>query len=332
MEMGVLNHSIGSASPGRGNHSVGASSPGRGPKCRIKCNGSRILIGNREFISATEALQAYLDQYAGITINRQKYDRSVEDLLNPKSVLHMTADRSLQTGIRDTVKEMKLAETKDAITESYDRMKASNTLREQDIDISKTKAPSWVEALDVANPVDSFWTKRDLMEGRPPPSWIHDMDKSDVSKNTPVKSSPVRPRRPNTPDTDLILDGDRPWEKPAVTFKSPVFMEDPPSKIHSPKMTDESPTLTGRQQPGSLEALKNMLFKLQCEASGGSSQGQKEKIEQILSKGLNPFIKTKKPGTNQSANRWDQETAITRRKYNITVLNVLGIYNLVLVR
>lgn len=129
--MGVLNHSIGSASPGRGNRSIGPASPGRGPKCRIKCNGSRIQVGSREFISATEALQAYLDQYAGITINRQKYDRSVEDLLNPKSVLHMTADRSLQTGVRDTVKEMKLKETKDAITDSYDRMKTSDTLREQ---------------------------------------------------------------------------------------------------------------------------------------------------------------------------------------------------------
>lgn len=33
---------------------------------RIRCNGSRIMVGSRDFTSASEALEAYLDQYAGI--------------------------------------------------------------------------------------------------------------------------------------------------------------------------------------------------------------------------------------------------------------------------
>jgi predicted Rossmann fold nucleotide-binding protein DprA/Smf involved in DNA uptake len=32
---------------------------------RIRCNGSRIMVGSRDFTSASEALEAYLDQYAG---------------------------------------------------------------------------------------------------------------------------------------------------------------------------------------------------------------------------------------------------------------------------
>ena len=100
------------------------------PNCRIKCNGTRIQVGSRDFTSASEALQAYLDQYSGVTSRLSvPYKRDVSDLLDPKSILHMTADRSLQTGVRDTEMEMRLADTKHNITNTYNRMEKSSKLR-----------------------------------------------------------------------------------------------------------------------------------------------------------------------------------------------------------
>lgn len=49
---------------------------------RIRCNGSRIMVGNRDFTSASEALEAYLDQYAGnkaVTIFSGVGDNMVSD-------------------------------------------------------------------------------------------------------------------------------------------------------------------------------------------------------------------------------------------------------------
>ena len=110
-------------------HSVLAGSL---PNCRIKCNGTRIQVGSRDFTSATEALQAYLDQYSGLTSRLSvPYKRDVSDLLDPKSVLHMTADRSLQTGVRATEFEMKLADAKTGINSNYDRMEKSSKLRKE---------------------------------------------------------------------------------------------------------------------------------------------------------------------------------------------------------
>lgn len=102
------------------------------PSCRIKCNGARIQVGSRDFTSATEALQAYLDQYSGLTTRMSvPYKRDVSDLLDPKSILHMTADRSLQTGVRDTQIEMKLADVKTSMNSNYDRMEKSSKLRKE---------------------------------------------------------------------------------------------------------------------------------------------------------------------------------------------------------
>lgn len=109
---------------------LGPIAGGALPNCRIRCNGTRIQVGSRDFTSATEALSAYLDQYSGLTSNfTSSYRRDVSDLLDPKSVLHMTADRSLQTGIRDTDLEMKLADSKANISSAYDRMEKSTKLR-----------------------------------------------------------------------------------------------------------------------------------------------------------------------------------------------------------
>ncbi|XP_056021617.1 uncharacterized protein LOC125650973 isoform X3 [Ostrea edulis] len=516
---------------------------------RIRCNGSRIMVGNRDFTSASEALEAYLDQYAGLTSKHKgRYRQNVSDLLDPKSPLHQTAERSLQTGIRDTAAELKLASARDSINESYDKMKRSMALRAEgygqvhrvdealnksgellqriandealpkdgpsdiesmntdtlinmnletagqkrghvysyknprhrsktvgaaprkrdlssvedilgsrrsglanlpppmsykssqprersrsispssfrhherlasnparqaydipvksyDLDLSQTKKPpSWIDALDISNPSESFWSKRDLVSGRPAPSWIHGLDKSDITGvtadlpqkrvgfsekvakssfdrshdsnppgldfndllskspgksslkspksgrkaynfssklapevlnagNTSANSSDIlekyldtstkgdnsfeisrRPRcssldteallagisapnksditgaspitpvksptqtrgsnRPQSPDTDMVLDGDRSWEKPvAPSLKPVVFTENDNLQTN---------TLTGTPQPGSLEALKNMLFKLQTEAAAHAA-GNPTTVENLQS-------------------------------------------------
>ena len=100
---------------------------------KIQCNSSTIYIGDQEFLSATDALELYLSQYdntAGLHGN-QAYKRTVGDLLNPKSALHMTAERSLETGIRDTEKELKLADAKDSINDSLLQMKKTVNLQAQ---------------------------------------------------------------------------------------------------------------------------------------------------------------------------------------------------------
>ncbi|XP_021358497.1 uncharacterized protein LOC110453730 isoform X2 [Mizuhopecten yessoensis] len=576
-------------------------------KCRIRCHGSRIQVGEREFISASEALQAYMDQYAGLKPKGDKYDMNVTDLLDPKSVLHQTAERSLKTGVRATPTELKLAQSRDSINNSYDRMNKSSALRAEaedalnrsgrllnrlandekvpmvgaasdvgsmatdvllsmnpvggyskeytaalaaaseaeepkrrghvysyrtaltrsrslsrerpgaesdlqpelkkdsktnkppssyrppvsgsglprersrsvspssfrqhdrlfsdpqsasrkdfrlDTNTSKHKAPSWIEALDISNPGDNLWSKRDLIAGRPPPSWVQGLDGSDVnslvsgvtsyqtdinnllapnmdisglgnstlsnppglsykdlmvtptkgksvnfdlssnnftprklpgekfeiasklprevleSGNTkldssdaldryleglgcgpkpptssgltginsdsqydaprcssldttallnglsaPTKSditgaspisrsgkspmgSPIRQSRsrsrPQTPDTDLVLDGDRPWEKPLASIKAPVYISEEESGPGD--AAGECDTLTGRTQLGSLETLKNMLFKLQAEASEETTN--REKIAQIIAasrKELNASNSSLKP-------------------------------------
>lgn len=495
--------------------SFGGTVGGGLPNCRIRCNGTRIQVGSRDFTSASEALQAYLDQYSGVTARLSvPYKRDVSDLLDPKSILHMTADRSLQTGIRDTEIEMKLADTRNNINNSYDRMEKSSKLRAKaqdalnrsgellhqiqtedlgqqkslsDVDslstdvlmsmnpvagyterkhvysyktpkthqksvgiqepltnrsdnakdffnrrppssysktgsiplrersrsvspsssrqneklfkkpqkwikdpnVTDTKAPSWIDALDITDPSDSFWSKRDLRSGRPPPSWVNGLEGSDITSlasqpmhtvgvsellgnydsnrdktmtslpglkyedlmksprksrsvkdkydltsqlprevlesgkklnssdileqyldnasdkksdsildslkgdrvprcssldtealiagmsapihheiagASPITGTPLKSRRPRSPDTDIVLEGDRPWEK-QVAFKSPVYVDEDTSDSDV-----KAPTYTGRHQPGSLETLKNMLYKLQSEESGSSRE------------------------------------------------------------
>ncbi|KAL4227783.1 hypothetical protein ACF0H5_013219 [Mactra antiquata] len=108
--------------------SIGAPSS----QYKIQCNASTILIGDREFLSATDALEVYLSQYDGFKVFTKlssPYKRSANDLLNPKSMLHMTAERSLETGVRATETEMKLADQRDSINESLLNMKKSVTLK-----------------------------------------------------------------------------------------------------------------------------------------------------------------------------------------------------------
>ena len=90
-----------------------------------------IMIGGQEFLSASDALELYISQYEGTgLLSKQKtYTQTANDLLNPKSALHMTAERSLETGIRATDKELELADAKDSMNESLLKMKKSVALR-----------------------------------------------------------------------------------------------------------------------------------------------------------------------------------------------------------
>ena len=47
------------------------------------------------------------------------YHRTVEDLLSPRSLLQMTVQRSLETGVRDTREEERRYNMKKMLDESY---------------------------------------------------------------------------------------------------------------------------------------------------------------------------------------------------------------------
>lgn len=58
-------------------------------------------------------------------------------------------------------------------------------VKSYDLNSSRTnKPPSWIDALDISNPSESFWSKRDLVSGRPAPSWVNGLDKSDITSLT----------------------------------------------------------------------------------------------------------------------------------------------------
>lgn len=91
-----------------------------------------ILIGDVEFFSASEALQAYISQYNGIPVEQSlRYKRSTADLLAPKSTLQMTLDRPQgKPKVDDDIRrERKFAEARQSINESYKKMKKSIDLR-----------------------------------------------------------------------------------------------------------------------------------------------------------------------------------------------------------
>lgn len=108
-------------------HTLGAPTS----KYKIKCTPGSVIIGDQEFLSATEALEAYLTQYdkQGLFSSRPLYRKTVTDLLDPKSALHMTAERSLETGVRATGTELRLADQKEKINESLRKMKKSVALK-----------------------------------------------------------------------------------------------------------------------------------------------------------------------------------------------------------
>ncbi|ESP05457.1 hypothetical protein LOTGIDRAFT_228034 [Lottia gigantea] len=106
--------------------------------------------------------------------------------------------------------------------------------------------------------------------------------KSDVTgaSTIPMASNPVTPKKSGkptvtfspyhigkSPNSSAILDGDRPWENSPL-LKDPVHVDSmSPVPFETSNKISKSPTLSGGQQPGSLEALKKMLFKLQAESN-----------------------------------------------------------------
>lgn len=105
-------------------------------------------------------------------------------------------------------------------------------------------------------------------------------DTAGISPITEVTGSPSRPKRSKSPDTDIVLDGDRPWEK-TISYKAPVCVHNT-NKVQA----DEQANYSGGSQPGSLEALKNMIFKLQQEAvhTDSEDEGSRSKLSERVHK------------------------------------------------
>ena len=85
---------------------------------------SNLVYREKEYTSASDALQAYIDEFDGSLSGGapRTYQRSVHDLLTPRSVLAQTASRALDTGIRHTRDESRLHELKKMIDESLERI------------------------------------------------------------------------------------------------------------------------------------------------------------------------------------------------------------------
>ena len=73
---------------------------------------------NTQYPSATAALDAYISDFENQNPSII-YHRTVEDLLSPRSLLQMTVQRSLETGIRDTREEERRYNMKKMLDESY---------------------------------------------------------------------------------------------------------------------------------------------------------------------------------------------------------------------
>ncbi|XP_035828783.1 uncharacterized protein LOC101849746 isoform X2 [Aplysia californica] len=116
-----------------------------------------------------------------------------------------------------------------------------------------------------------------------------DSNMASKSFSTSPTVSPVNPAgspvMTNGHDQDSSdgLDGDRPWERVTSTFKAPVPVDDADclgkslSNRASPAKGIDN-TLSGGKQPGSMEALKNMLFKLQAEETSNQEGTTVDKV------------------------------------------------------
>lgn len=71
---------------------------------RIRCNGSRIMVGSRDFTSASEALEAYLDQYAGI----QELTLPIDYTLSGKQVKFLWGFKELYIAHSAGISELSL--------------------------------------------------------------------------------------------------------------------------------------------------------------------------------------------------------------------------------
>lgn len=84
-----------------------------------------------------------------------------------------------------------------------------------------------------------------------------------------AKASELVKGKVASPELDDLLEGDRPWENPSFKSPVPVGNSSPGKHMASNGARPATPTLSGGQQPGSMEALKQMLFRLQTEETSG---------------------------------------------------------------
>ncbi|XP_033110429.1 uncharacterized protein LOC117111585 [Anneissia japonica] len=134
---------------------------------------SILTYANKQYPSATDALQAYINDFEHKQLN-SPYRRTVEDLLSPKSVLLQTVERSLATGVRDTSAETQRHRIKKLIDESYNEI--------QRADLEQDKAKQLIES-----------SKE-----------LHRISSSDISGLTPEKT--LQPQQSLTSlSTDTLL-------------------------------------------------------------------------------------------------------------------------------
>lgn len=123
-----------------------------------------------------------------------------------------------------------------------------------DFNIPAPKAPSWVDTMNTSDVSDSDWKKRDFTVSKPPPSWVNDIDNSDItSLVSPPKPSKklefhdlLRPLPViNTQNDSHNSDANDTLPPPGLTYKDLVGDT---SKLKSantqPKERASSPTLT----------------------------------------------------------------------------------------
>nr|KAG5699544.1 hypothetical protein BaRGS_033740 [Batillaria attramentaria] len=171
------------------------------PSSRIQCASGRIRVGDRTYLSASDALSAYLQQFDG----KQQQQQSLRKKISEDSV-----------------------EVKRSLDEYLARL--SDSASKLCLDDPTLTPAKQVRMMEMA------------------------------AKGVTV-----------SPELEDLLDGDRPWENMAPSFKAPVHVgNSSPGKLDASTARPATPTLSGGQQPGSMEALKKMLFRLQTEEASGS--------------------------------------------------------------
>uniref|UniRef100_A0A8C9SBM2 Zgc:152948 n=1 Tax=Scleropages formosus TaxID=113540 RepID=A0A8C9SBM2_SCLFO len=96
-----------------------------------------------------------------------------------------------------------------------------------------------------------------------------------VLKSPSLGLSSLTSKSVSSPHTEDVLDADRPWDNPPVTFKAPVPIggAEDHLNVKTPAVHSCSSGYSSRKHPGPVEALKQMLFSLQ-----GVEQQKSEKI------------------------------------------------------
>nr|XP_032824441.1 lung adenoma susceptibility protein 2 [Petromyzon marinus]XP_032824443.1 lung adenoma susceptibility protein 2 [Petromyzon marinus] len=108
-----------------------------------------------------------------------------------------------------------------------------------------------------------------------------------------LDSSGLEAPSPGSVNTDIFLGADRPWENPSTPFKLPVhvhYADDPgeeglasaATSSDSKSMKVETTGLTRRLHPGPVEALKQMLFRLQSVQLGTPAEDTGSAGTQIM--------------------------------------------------